>query len=529
VFRAWLARAKDNVTIAGEDRVLASLDSAYAAFLRQAAHPDAAPADPRAGAAYYQATLLPAFLEVRDGAARLRDLNQAAMYGASERAHTVARQVFWSTLLFGLATVGAGLGFSLLLSGRLLQPLRRMIGATQRIAGGDYDVVLPERAGDELGLLAREFNAMATRLQAFRDVNLQEILAEKRKSETILRAIDDGIVVVDAGLRVTSFNPAALRALGAVGEGWPLRDVTADEQLLHRVEAAFAGDRPLRPDERQQFLTLGPAAAPRYYQYALTKVRGSGGTPPLVIVLLRDLTKLRELERLKHAFIMAASHELRTPLTGMEMSIGLLRQRLADRLSGRDRELMDLAADELRRLSTLVNDLLDLSKLESGKIELDFERLPVRPLMMHAASLLAAQARQKEVALTYDAPEDLPHVLADPNKILWVLTNLVSNALRYTDAGGTIRLSAERAGDHLHVSVADTGTGIPPEYQAQIFDKRVQVKDGRPSGGSGLGLAICREIVRAHGGTIWVHSEVGAGSTFTFSLPLDPSGAAART
>ncbi len=151
---------------------------------------------------------------------------------------------------------------------------------------------------------------------------------------------------------------------------------------------------------------------------------------------------------------------------------------------------------------------------------MDFDRVPVQLLFEKAVSSIIAQARDKEVELTFTAPSGLPQVKADANKITWVLINLISNALRYTNKGGKIHLYAEHLGAQTHVSVSDDGAGIPYEYQTKIFEKFVQVKSDQAAEGTGLGLAICKEIVRAHGGTIWVDSAVGEGSTFTFTLPV---------
>ena len=216
---------------------------------------------------------------------------------------------------------------------------------------------------------------------------------------------------------------------------------------------------------------------------------------------------------------MAASHELRTPLTGMGMSIDLLLEHAAQGLAEKDRELLQAAHEEVHRMKALVNDLLDLSKIEAGRIELEFEKVPVHTLFEHVQEVFKGQAEMKHIRLTSELAGDLPEVRADINKVTWVLTNLISNALRYVKQDGQIQIAAKKIGPHVHLSVRDDGPGIPPEYQSKIFQKFVQVR-GRQSVGTGLGLAICKEIVRAHGGAIWVESLPGQGSTFTFTLPV---------
>ena len=170
-------------------------------------------------------------------------------------------------------------------------------------------------------------------------------------------------------------------------------------------------------------------------------------------------------------------------------------------------------------MKSLVNELLDLSKIETGRIELEFDSVQVSDLFEHVGEVFQSQLKIKDVVLTSRLIGDVPRVHADANKVTWVLTILISNALRYVSKGGHIYLAATRVVNNVHISVQDDGPGIPPEYQSRIFRKFVQVK-GRKTDGAGLGLAICKEIVRAHGGTIWVESPEGRGTIFTFTLPV---------
>ncbi len=239
-----------------------------------------------------------------------------------------------------------------------------------------------------------------------------------------------------------------------------------------------------------------------------------------VVLLLRDVTRLAELDRLKSEFVMTASHELRTPLTSMGMSIDLLLESVPKKLNDKEQQLLSAAHEDLQRLKVLVNNLLDLSKIEAGKMEMEFSSSPIRPLFEKVVEFFKIQAEKKGVILSFNIPEGLPNMKADANKITWVLTNLVSNALHFTPRGGNIQLTGGVFGSFIQISVSDNGPGIPYEYQSKIFDKFVQVKSDKVLGGSGLGLAICKEIVRAHGGAIWVDSVPGAGSTFNFTLPI---------
>jgi NtrC-family two-component system sensor histidine kinase KinB len=474
------------------------------------------------GAAFYHETILPSFISVRDACIRLREINQETMFKASELARRVAKRAIWSVVIIGSAAVGIGLGFSLLLSNLLVKPVRRMMEATQKISEGNYDVEISIQSSDELGDLTNDFNKMAKKLKAYHDLNIDQILAEKRKSDAIIRSIDDGIVVVDKELKVSGINPTAAKALNIEHDQIQNKhflEVVKNEMLFNYVKQSVETGQPPSIEERKTIFTIQDGEKQRHYQFSITPVHGKPGALLGVVLLLRDVTRLTEWDRLKSEFVMIASHELRTPLTSIGMSIKLLLERTMEKLDGKEQQLLWAAHEDLQRLKNLVNNLLDLSKIEAGKMAMEFENISVDTLCQNATSVLKTQIDAKGVNVILDLHPQFPNVKADANKIIWLLTNLISNALRYTDSGGQIRLSAERIDPFIHVSVIDTGPGIPFEVQSKIFDKFVQIKSDKALGGSGLGLTICKEIIRAHGGTIWVDSTPGKGATFTFTLP----------
>jgi NtrC-family two-component system sensor histidine kinase KinB len=526
VFLEWLARAKDNITIRGEAELVNAIEADYSKYrqlfsgltdLRDKGKPLA-----EHSLITYQESVHPLFAKVRETCVQLKHLNEGTMYGASVRAGQVAKRAIWSTVVVAASALIVALIFSLLLAERIVRPLRRFMDASRKISAGDYAVQIPIETGDELGRLAGEFNQMTAQLGRYHEMNIEQIISEKTKGEAILSSIEDGLVVFDTSLKVTGINPAARRILdlkfaesSTLGCAEILPAPNVWDVIRKTVET---GTRPSVPDE-ERIVTLPEGEGSRHYLFSVTPIPGREQNLSGVVLLLRDITRLKEVERLKSEFIMAASHELRTPLTSMGMSIDLLMEHAAQGLAEKDRELLHAAHEEVHRMKALVNDLLDLSKLETGKIELDFENVPVPTLFENVQTVFKGQLGQKEVELTLDLTEVLPGIRADANKITWVLTNLISNALRYVSKGGHIQLMANRIGAYVHLSVRDDGPGISPEYQAKIFQKFVQLK-AQEGGGTGLGLAICKEIVRAHGGAIWVESNPGHGSTFTFTVPV---------
>ena len=256
------------------------------------------------------------------------------------------------------------------------------------------------------------------------------------------------------------------------------------------------------------------------FRITTTPVTDEDGKVIMVITLLEDITKLKKVDEMKSEFVSMVSHEFRTPLTSMSMGINMLLKEKAGSINEDQKELLEVAEEDCQHLSNLVDDLLDLSKMESGEIDLEFENVKVGKIFDASIKPFEQQADEKGIELIRDDEIDL-EVHADVNKITWVITNLIGNALRYTEEGDRIELHADKKGHKVHIAVSDNGAGIPKEYQHKIFEKFVRAgQDKDSSTGTGLGLAISKEIVEAHGGRIWVDSKEGKGSTFTFTVKL---------
>jgi NtrC-family two-component system sensor histidine kinase KinB len=524
LFLQWLGRAKDNITIPGEKEIIDSLQKSYARYLREISNLHVLHQSDRIQAikAYHE-VILPLFRSIRDTCIKLRDLNHETMYSASNRANKISVQAVFSIAVIGAASVILIIVFSLFLSHIISRPVTELKETALQVAQGNYEVQVPVRGSDELALLASQFNLMVEKLKEFNDLNIGRIVAEKRKSEAIIRNVDDGIVVVDDNFLITNLNPKAAKIFGGRPEDSldkHILEIVKDERLFQSLKEALTAGQPPKLKEGEDILTIKTEEESRYYQVSIVPMKTSAEVIPGVVVLLRDITRLRELDRLKSEFVMTASHELRTPLTSINMAVNLLRESAGTRLTDRELGLLEACHEDVQRLRALVNDLLDLSKIEAGRLELNFEPVQPRFLCDQALSAIKTQAESQGVELTLRVPEDLPKVTTDPHKIVWVLVNLLANALRYTKAGGHINLEGEEVGNQVQLSVTDDGEGIPFDLQPRIFEKFVHGKPGDSGGGSGLGLAICKEIVKAHRGAIWLDSIPGQGSTFTFTLPV---------
>ena len=516
-FLQWLGRAKDNITITEEKTILNSLESKYKTYLKSVNLSEIT-------IEQYYADIFPLFTEIRDLSAQLREVNQETMVSASDEAQRVSQQAIWSMILALGTAASLGLIFSLLLADRITKPISQTITATEKIAEGNYEVEITVASQDELGILATEINNMSQKLKVFHELNVGKVIVEQQRNEAIIQSIGDGIIVVDENLNIITLNSQAaslvnLKPQLAVNNYF--LDVFENSAIATYLKETITTGKSPKLEDDQKIITIERDNKTKYYQFNITPVVTMDSSTIGSIILLQDITNFKELDKLKSEFVATASHELRTPLTGMAMSLNLLQETTESKLSESEIELLDAANKDVERLRSLVNDLLDLSKIESGRIDLEFTAVEVEFLLNRAIATLQIQAQNKNITLKIEDIQPLPKVKVDANKILWVLTNLIANAIRYTDSEGEIKLQAQQNRDWIYISVQDNGAGIPKEYRSKIFDKFVQVKTEKDVGGTGLGLAICKEIVKAHGGTIWVDSILGEGSTFTFTLPVN--------
>ena len=377
------------------------------------------------------------------------------------------------------------------------------------------------RSADEIGTLAVSFNRMADRLRELRRSDMGKLLVAQQTTEAVIDSLFDPVVVADGEGLVARLNPAAERLFGAKADalGRPISAVTRDPRITQSVADVLSSHAPAASEDAAATLPWAVDGARRAFRIRSTPMKDPDGRLVGVVTLLEDVTHLSEVSRVKSEFIAAASHELRTPLTSVQMGIHLLLEGSAGTLDERQRDILQVCREDTTRLDRLMRELLDLSKIESGAVTP--QMAPVRPVTLvgEAIEPLRLQVEARGIRLEVDAPPDLPHVSVDRGQIERVITNLVSNAMRATADGGSITVTAVRRSDEVAVSVTDTGSGIPREYLATIFEPFVQVPHAT-AGGAGLGLTISRRIVEGHGGRLSVQSEPGRGSTFTFTIPL---------
>jgi len=516
-FAQWLATEKANITLPGEQALAASVESLYTDYLAgQMGLATAVATDPATANSVYESRCAPVRDQSIERLEALISMNRTQMYSASRATHSMARRSLVLTIVGGLLVLAGGVLFSAWLSKRISEPVCRLTELSHEVAEGNLDVSIQPTTNDEIGQLASEFDRMVKRLKEYRDMDVARIVAERTRADAILAAIDDGVIMFDADLKISSANDAALAAVGRGREGVIGRhflEVFRNEAMFAHLKRAFEGEPAREHDDED--LEIERSGRRFNYRYSFTGITTDKGNRIGVVLLLQDISKFRQLERLKTEFIMTASHELKTPLTSLTMAVHLLAEA---ELPERQRELVASAREEVERLQRTVHELLDLSRIEAGRAALQVQSVDLQALCRRAADAARSVARDRGVVLELRLDEGLPPVMADPERIVLVVSNLLDNALKYTPTGGRVIVAAAAAGDHVLVSVEDSGPGIPYEYQSRVFEPFFRVRAEEKQSGTGLGLAIAREVVRAHHGTIWVESEPGKGSRFVFSL-----------
>jgi len=396
---------------------------------------------------------------------------------------------------------------------RMTRSLTRTAEITQRIASGDFSRTLVAWAAEtrEMSLLEQSINATALLLQE----RLRELAVEKSRLEAILRNMVDGVLLVDSRRKLVMVNPAAEAMFGITARevlGKDHLEVTYHFDLDEQMQKVLTDGQPRTLEIRR--------ARPREEILEARLAPFGDGTERGVLVVLRNVTRARQLEKMRREFVASVAHELRTPLTAIR---GFAETLLDGALEEPEaaRQFVGIIKQESEALSRLIEDLLDLSHIESGKWKM--YREPIQPvqLVTEAVERLMPKAKERGIDLRLQVPEALPQITGDPGRLAQVLGNLMDNALKYTARGGSVTVSAWEEGPWVKISVADTGVGIPQADLPRVFERfyRVDKARSRSTGGTGLGLAIAKHIVEAHGGTIGVDSEVGKGTTFTFALP----------
>jgi len=499
---------KGNITEPGEDAATARLEVAVNRLRVLNVYPP-----PKA--------LLDSVAQAKD---RIEALNLQAIRTKSESAEAKAGSLLNESVV--ATTIAFLLVFTFLISfpRAIITPLEELTRLIGRVAGGDFSQRADEGRKDEIGTLARAFNTMSAELERYRQSSLERLLASQRRTESIINRLPDPLIVADAGWNVLFFNRAAQHVLGLKTteiQGRRIPEMAARNDLLRRwmlplTEAAGASGT-------SATLPIVLDGKERHFVPDAFEIRSETGEREHIgyVLSLTDVTHFTELDRAKTDFLATISHELKTPLSSIDLSLRLLRNEKTGPLTESQNQVVEGIGRETHRLIRLVTELLNTSQLETGRLQITPVPEALQAVLDKALDTVRIAAEERQVEVHTFLPENLPRVRIDAEKTGWVLVNLLTNALKHTQAGEAVTLRVGLFDTYLHLTVQNPGPPIPEAQQAHLFSRYAGSDSAGLAGlpGTGLGLAISREILEAQGGRIWAENVAG-GVRFTFTLPV---------
>jgi two-component system, NtrC family, sensor histidine kinase KinB len=486
---------------------------------------------------YYNEQVNPALRQAVAECDKIRELNFASMQLAGMRARDEAKR---ATVLVGMLSVGAfaiSALVAVLLGWMILEPVRELTTSVEALRLGDFERRAKVSTMDELGQLAEGFNRMAEALAEFRRSNLGEVLRAKETLEATLAALPSGVIVINPDGSIVTANALARSVLQATGTAHAERidDLPFPPHGLRALRAALRGERTLETSAElghifQVALNAGQA---KFLLMAVPIPEFSVGRYGAVAVLY-NVTDFARLDELRMELVAVASHELKTPLTTLHMNLLLLGED-ADHLSRRHQEMLATAILGCQELASTIDELLDLTRIEAGQLRLDRERVDLWAVIEDSVGAL--HPRYEDAGIVLQLKRDGEHAVVhgDALRLGVVFKNLLTNALTYTPRAGTVSIQvASRpntppaSNGLLHIAVTDTGPGIPAEFHERVFEKFFRVEHYHGGGandgwGSGIGLYLCRQIIEAHGGSIWCEAgDDGRGTRIVILLKAEP-------
>ena len=439
-------------------------------------------------------------------------VNPSMVHGISSSA---VLYFFYIVIITGLMTALVSFALALWLD----QPLRKFMESAIEIGRGNFTYRIPPQGNPSMNKIARLVNFMAEEMDHLQRINVHGIIHEKNKTEIILRNVGDGVIVLDQEGRISLLNETvenwfAIREKAVLHK--PFENCIKNKALISLLQRVLR-DQPIASTEF--ILKNTDNRQNRIFSANATRVNSSEGRPIGTIMVLREVTKEKEADRIKTELVSMVAHELKSPLTSIYGFSELLLE-----IESKNKKAMEYAKViqvEASRLTDFVNKFLNLSRLESGKIKIKLDPFDLKQLLEKCVNLLRTQAEAKHVLMVMQIPDSLPLVVGDPELIEQVLVNLIGNAIKYSPSQSKVGLEVNQNAKEVNINVIDNGYGIPKEDLQKIFDKFYRVFESQKdeqSEGSGLGLALVKEIIEKHEGTIKVKSKLGVGSIFSFSL-----------
>ncbi len=504
-----------NITVPGEKEKAADLKALYAAY-RETLHKAENQNLPiHLRRQLYFKELLPLFQQVKNTSDDILQMNQNNMHEANDLARKQAAKAQRHMMIFLFFGAAIAVAFMTFVGKWILNPINRLIHSADAIRDGNLDLVVRADSRDEIGRLSEAFNDMALSLRAFRRSDQAKLARTQEAARETFSRLPDAVAIVDLDGKVEISTDSA-KTLFDLKTGAFVQDAPVEH--LSRLFHAIIDQDPVKNLEEEKLFQLFANGEERYFHANAAPMTDREGHLTGVILVMKDVTEQRQVEELKSGLVSTVSHQLKTPLTSMRMAIHLLLEEKVGPLTEKQIELLVAAREESDLLHRILTKLLDIGRIESGRVRMDCRSVSPHILVREAVEPLRRFAQESGIALETVIPDNLPMVCADTGQMDQVFSNLLSNALRYTAPGGRVSVTAETEEKFVRFFVADTGSGIPHQFLQRIFEQFFRVPDQKQETGTGLGLAIAKEIIEAHGGNINVESKEGQGATFSFTL-----------
>ena len=456
---------------------------------------------------------------------KIMEVNMKAIQRKSDLAKQTAE-----VATLRIALVGAIcflIAFSLLvnLPSSIANPIKELTESIKQIAAKNYSRRVNFVNHNEFGELATSFNTMAEKLEEYNDSTLATLMIEKKRIETLINNMHDPVIGLDEKMKIIFVNEEATKTIGlpqAEMLGKFAQDLSLRNDLIRSLIRDITVPLTNIGKEKAQTIKIFADNKESYFEKETLNISivptGEQIKKTIgYVVILRNITEYKELDFAKTNFISTVSHEFKTPISSIKMSLQLLENEKIGAINQEQKNLIESIKDDANRLLDTTTELLNITQVETGKIQLSIIPTEPKAILEYAINANKTQAEQKQIQLKTDYPKDLPMVVADSEKTAWVLINLISNAIRYSHENSTINLSIIVDNQHVKFVVKDSGQGIAPQYQDKVFDRYFRVP-GTKKEGTGLGLAISKEFIEAQNGQISMKSDFGAGSVFTVTL-----------
>ncbi|MBK9708524.1 MAG: HAMP domain-containing protein [Acidobacteria bacterium] len=520
-FDAAYEKAARNITEPGEAAIIETLRRRRAEYYSKV---DAFLANRPtiADSGQYFSTLEPVFNQLRTDCDQLLKINQEAMLSKSDSAQAAARRWFQLTIALAGGLVLAGIILAFLLAGLIVRPVRELTETAAKIAGGNLNARATIPSRDELGILAAEFNRMAERVQQVRQSDIGRLLIAQQTTEAAIDSLAEPVLVTDADGRVSKLNRAAARVFNlpthTPATGGKLEDLVGNNRIPVAVMEALNKQQTVSAETFGSTVSIVVNDVEHAFRLRTNPMRDEEGVLLGAVVLLEDVTHLKEVDKLKSDFINTSAFQLRKPLNDLQMGIHVMLGETAGELNDNQRDVLFTCRDDSEKLEKIIIDLVHLSRIESGEELPVIESVNADQFFRRIDEKLRPQVESRDLTFRMEINQSPNNLQMDSRQVEKVISELISNAIRCTPRGGEISVKAATRDQYLLISVSDTGRGIPAEYLPNIFARFTRIPEA-PSGGTGLGLAICKRLIEAQGGQISVQSESGRGSIFTLTLP----------